>query len=153
MPLFVTGKDLTFFQKTNKEYYKLMFTQITVFKPSKEEFNRTYGENLAQTLNEAYSIEAFIPKLKEFESEASKFGLSETRTLRVIFSKDLLEERNLEFPTFGDQLQIQNLRYKIIATSPIDYESNNQIPLSWVVDTVQIKYENPANETTVWKEY
>lgn len=153
MASFIGPKDTQFFQNKNSEYYKLFFISVEVWKMSPQQINSTYGEDANKNFTLAYSIEAYIPSLEEYKNDATKFGLDENRTLRIFFGQDLLNKSGLEFPKIGDHVVIQGLHHKIVQTNPVDFEGNSQIPLSHVCDLIRIKFENPEQSSTVWRNF
>jgi len=153
MPLFANERDLKFIKNRNKEYYKLMFLPVDVYKPVKSEHNKVYGEDLNRVFELAYSIEAYIPDLRKYQQESTKFGLDEKRNLTIFFSQDLLIERGVIFPEIGDKIRIQNEDYKIMITNPVDYSSNLQIPLSHVCELQRVIPEVIEQGSTTWKNF
>ena len=153
MPLFMNEKDVAFFQRMNKEFYKNLFYPVKVYKVKKGNFNEVYGEDPNKEFDTPYLMEAYIPDLAAWNNMMTKFGMDELRTLRIFFSKDLLNEKSVEYPDTGDQIEIQQDLYLITQTNPVDYGSNIQIPLSHVCELKRIRYERPDQSTVITKDY
>lgn len=153
MPTFITEKDVAWFQAKNKEIYKLFFFPIQVFKVKIGPFNTVYGEDANKQFEEPYSVEAYIPDLPQWQNEMSKFGMDETRALKIYFSLDLMKEKNLPLPQAGDQIMVQEDTYLVTQTNPIDFGSNIQVPMSHICDVKRIHFEKPNQSTTVFKDY
>lgn len=153
MPTFLKPEDIAFFQQKNKEIYKDLFFPVKVYKVIKQQHINVYGENPNKQFEPPYEIEAYIPDLTQWQNYMTKFGMDEVRTLTVFFSIDLLNERNVAFPTAGDQLEIQDDTYLVTQTNPVDYGSNLQIPLSHIVEVKRIRFERPSAGTQVTTRY
>lgn len=153
MPLFINENDVNYWKTVNKETYKLFFKPIKIYKRKKIEFQSIYGEDPNPQFELPYEIEAYIPTLTEWKNMATRYGLDEVRDFRIFFSPDVLKEAGVVIPEIGDHIELQNDTYKVTQVNPTDYNSNLQIPLSFVVDVKRIHFEKPDQATTVFVEY
>lgn len=153
MPTFITPKDVKWFEEKNKEFYKLFFFPIQVFKVKKGPFTQVYGEDSNKQFEDPFEVEAYIPDLPGWANIMTKFGMDELRTLKVYFSLDLMAERNLPLPDAGDQIIVQEDTYLVTQTNPVDFGSNIQIPLSHVCELKRLRFERPDQSTSVMKDY
>jgi hypothetical protein len=153
MPTFITSKDVQWFSEKNKEIYKLFFFPVQVFKIKLGPFNTVYGEDANKQFEEPFLAEAYIPDLPKWQNETTKFGMDETRTLKIYFSLDLMKEKRLPLPQAGDQIKVQDDTYLVTQTNPIDFGSNLQVPMSHICELKRIHFERPDQSTTVFKDY
>lgn len=153
MPTFIGSKDVQWFGSKNKEIYKLFFYPVQVFKVKKGPFTTVYGEDSNKQFDPPYSVEAYIPELKEWANVTTKFGMDELRTLKCYFSLDLMKSKAFPLPEAGDQLVIQEDTYLVTQSNPVDYGSNIQVPMSHVVELKRLRFERPDQSTSVMKDY
>lgn len=153
MPLFPSTRDVDFWKKKNIEVYSAFFQPVKLYKYRAQEYDNIYNEDYNKVFDGPYEIPGYLAKLPTGNLEQTRFGLDESRDMRICFSLDLLQVKNLPTPEIGDHLEIQGDRYKIMQTNPIDYRSNLQIPLTHVCDLSRVRPEIPEQGTILTKEY
>lgn len=153
MPKLVGPNDVKYFSKVGVELYELFMIPLAIKKMKAQEYNNVYNEDINKTFEEPYFIEGYIPDLPSWNNKMTKFGIDETRDFRIFFSLELFEKRNLIPPTLGDHIIVQNENYKVVQLNPVDYGSNLQIPLSYVVDVKRVRVERPEQGSAITKDY
>jgi hypothetical protein len=153
MTTFITPKDVDWFQAKNKEFYKLFFFPVQVFKVKKGPFNTVYGEDANKQFDDPYEVEAYLPDLPAWTNMMTKFGMDEIRKLTIYFSLEMMTSKNLPLPEVGDQIIIQEDTYLITQTNPVDFGSNLQIPLSHICELKRLRFEKPDQSSSIQKDY
>ncbi len=153
MPKLIGDGDVSYFQNVGMEVYKLFMIPLKIFRIREQEYNSTYAEDANKQFYEAYEIEGYIVDLPSFQNSMTKFGIDETRELKVYFSIKLIQERGVIPPILGDHIEIQGIDYKVVQANAVEYGSNLQIPLSYVVDIKRVRSERPDQGNVITKDY
>lgn len=153
MPKLIGDGDVSYFQNVGMEVYQLFMIPLKIFRIREQEYNTTYNEDANKQFYEAYEIEGYIVDLPSFQNSMTRFGIDETRDLKVYFSIKLIQERNVIPPVLGDHIEIQGIDYKVVQANSVEYGSNLQIPLSYVVDIKRVRSERPEQGNVITKDY
>lgn len=130
--LFQTQQDIDFMKRINQEMYETFMKSQDVFVYDKQLVDDLYMEDHNKTFTlsalegaQARQIKAFFPELSDWNLEATKFGLNETRTFFCFIFADTPHP-----PEIGDVLKVQAEFYRVQKKAIGDYFGNTEVPMT-----------------------
>lgn len=113
-PLFVTPKEVNFFNHINKELIQRIVAQKIVYFAVSDEHTKTddlYGEAIKKTTYDPIDINALV-LFKAPQQSATQFTIDTIYAIECYFHINELRERNI-IPREGDFLRFGNVMYEI----------------------------------------